>query len=83
MSLSTQEVAEHMLASGKAYTAATLKKELGLGQAYVSGKFYNIFMAKKYKTVLTCASPRTLRVVDIEGKQREQELWSTLLRASL
>ncbi|GMQ49643.1 hypothetical protein [Vibrio sp. 10N] len=81
--LSTYEIAEHMLESGKAYSITTLYKELGLDKVYVAGKFHNIYVSKKYKVNVIEEKPRTIRVIDIENKCKRQNLWSSVLQGDL
>lgn len=80
---STQEIAEHMLASGRPYTVSALSLELGLSSKYVTGKFHNIHVTKKYQTIVTSKHPREIRVIDIGNRCKKKKLWFSLLQGDL
>ncbi|WP_417762206.1 hypothetical protein [Shewanella sp.] len=76
MKLSTLEVAEHMVTTGKAYTAATLAKELGITAVEASAKLFNIRTTPKYYTHVTELPKRTVRVKAIKGQSSNQAMWN-------
>lgn len=67
MKMTTHEVAEHMVATGKAYTAAMLVSELGIAFNNASGALYNIRLGKRYQTQVSELPGRTVRVISVDG----------------
>lgn len=64
----TEALAVHMMKTGKAYTATTLARELGLSAQYVTGKLNNIHRCrKKYTVTVSEGSPRLYRVHAVRG----------------
>lgn len=77
--VTTLEAAEAMLASGKYHTAATLGKMLKITPMEASGLIYNIRHAKKYATKETQLPNRKVKVLDIEGRCKKNNLWAQVL----
>ncbi len=69
-SVSTTAAAEHMLTTGKPYTAALLAAELGISTHQASGKLYNIRTSSKYSTVATELPNRTVKLTAIKGRKQ-------------
>ncbi|AYV12338.1 TPA: hypothetical protein QD004_002431 [Shewanella algae] len=81
MPITTNQVAEHMLKSGKQYTAAMLGKELGISAELAAGKLYNIRSGKRYRCNVTPLPRRTVQVVAIDGRTRtRQQLVNAFLK---
>ncbi|WP_260846599.1 hypothetical protein [Shewanella algae] len=79
--ISTMAAAEHMLKSGKQYTAAMLGKELGISAELAAGKLYNIRTGKRYRCNVTPLPRRTVQVVAIDGRTRtRQQLVNAFLK---
>lgn len=81
--LSTSEIAEHMLSTGKTYCISSLYKELDMPISLVSGKFHNIRMAKKYETIVVSTNPIMIKVIDISGRAKEKSLWKIVLQSNI
>ncbi len=64
---STLKAAEHMLQTGRAYTAETLGKEMGVSAKVATGYLYNIRTTSKYKVIET-TNPRTIKLLSISGR---------------
>lgn len=77
--VTTLEAAEAMLASRQYHTAATLGKLLNITPMEASGLIYNIRHAKKYTTVETPLPNRKVKVLDIEGRCKKNNLWAQVL----
>ena len=74
--ISTQFVAEHMLKTGKQYSAATLGLELGINSKAASAKLFNIRVSEKYKCLVTPMPNRKIKVVAIGGMTiPKNKLW--------
>jgi hypothetical protein len=65
--ISTQFVAEHMLKTGKQYSAATLGLELGINSKVASAKLFNIRVSSKYECLVTQKPNRKIKVTSIDG----------------
>lgn len=79
--ITTQSAAEHMLTTGRRYTAAKLGKELGISAELAAGKLYNIRTAKRYGCNVTPMPSRTVQVVSIDGRSRtRQQLVNAFLK---
>ncbi|MEC4729105.1 hypothetical protein HWQ46_26740 [Shewanella sp. D64] len=77
MSNLTQDTAEHMLTTGKKYTAATLAMELGISTRQASAKLYNIRESRKYTTKQSSLPRRTVKVISISGRKLPaSQLWA-------
>ena len=77
---STREVAEHMLSTGKDYTAAILAEDLGVSTHFASGKIYNIRVSRKYQTEQTRCPGRTVKVISIGSRKvSELNLWDLVI----
>ncbi|MGR5287071.1 hypothetical protein ACP3V5_17275 [Vibrio maritimus] len=79
--MTTFEVASYMLKQGKPYTAALLARELSVSLAVASGKLYNIKTTHRYSIKLSQQSPITVEVTDIDGMQRKECLWRSILQS--
>lgn len=76
----TQKAAEHMLATGRFYSAGLLGRELGISAVDASGKLANIRHAKKYQCVVTALPNRLVKVVAINGSAvAKAALWELAL----
>ena len=81
--MTTHEVAESMLDSGRFFTASTLAKTLGIPLDNANNTLYNIKTTKKYQTV-TEGKPVAVKVIDIQGKKKPlNELMTTLYNEAL
>ncbi|MCW3171390.1 hypothetical protein [Shewanella subflava] len=78
--LSTSYVAEHMLQTGKLYSAAELAFELGTNTKVASAKLFNIRVTKKYECEIKPAPNRKVRVIAIDGVSvSKNALWDFVL----
>lgn len=77
--VTTLEAAEIMLKSGQFYTASSLGKALGLPAYKASGLLYNIRHANKYQIIETAKPNRQVKVIDIEGLAKRNNLWALAL----
>ncbi|TVP11759.1 hypothetical protein [Shewanella sp. KCT] len=68
--VSTTAAAEHMLTTGKPYTAALLAEELGISAQQASGKLYNIRTSSKYNAIVTELPNRTVKLTAIKGRKQ-------------
>ncbi|QYJ79394.1 hypothetical protein [Shewanella acanthi] len=76
----TDQAAEHMLATGKYYTAGMLANELGISAVEASGKLFNIRHAGKYQCDCTPLPNRKVKVSAIKGRATsKQVLWALAL----
>jgi hypothetical protein len=74
--LTTNEVAIHMLKSGKYYTAAELAKETGMTAKEASGKLCNIRKCVRYGTIETPLPNRKVKVRRVQGSEHINEsIW--------
>lgn len=79
--ITTQSAAEHMLTTGRRYTAAKLGKELGISAELAAGKLYNIRTGKRYRCNVTPLPRRTVQVVAIDGRTHtRQQLVNAFLK---
>jgi len=75
--MNTEKVAEHMLSTGKFYSASLLAAELGISAVEASGKLFNIRNSKKYKCQVTELPGRKIRVLQIGGRKiSNAALWN-------
>lgn len=78
--MKTLLVAEHMLTTGKAYTAGLLSRELGISVTEASGKLFNIRNSKKYVCLVSPLPGRKVKVVTINGRKiSSSKLWRMAL----
>tara|TARA_Y100001001_G_scaffold59284_2_gene56124 strand:- start:5293 stop:5535 length:243 start_codon:yes stop_codon:yes gene_type:complete len=71
----TENAAEVMMRTGEWYTAAKLGRELGVHAMKASGLIYNIRHSSKYKVEETSMPGRKVKVLDISGRVRNNDLW--------
>lgn len=78
--MNTYLVAEHMLSTGRHYTAAQLGAELGISAIEASAKLWNIRHSKKYQYECTNLPNRTIKVSAIKGRTMSKNvLWNLVL----
>ncbi|AYV11538.1 hypothetical protein [Shewanella sp. 10B] len=68
MDYTTVKVAEHMITTGRYYSAALLGKELGMSAQQVSGKLYNIRTSCRYQCEVTALPNRLIKMLSINGR---------------
>lgn len=77
----TNEVAEHMLTTGRHYSAAQLGAELGITAQAASSKLYNIRTTGRYQCEVTAKPGRLVKVLSINGSTRTRtQLVNTFLK---
>ena len=78
--MNTVSVAEHMLSTGKLYSASMLASELGISAIEASGKLFNIRNASKYQCEVTPLPGRKIKVISISGRRvSKTALWNLAL----
>ncbi|WP_088213173.1 hypothetical protein [Shewanella sp. Shew256] len=78
--MNTYLVAEHMLSTGRHYTAAQLGAELGISAIEASAKLWNVRNSQKYQCECTNLPNRTVKVLAIKGRVNSKKaLWDLVL----
>lgn len=78
--MNTSYVADHMLSTGKHYTAGQLGAELGISAIEASAKLWNIRHSKKYQCDCTNLPNRTVKVTAINGRSiNTRSLWNLVI----
>ncbi|RBP75298.1 hypothetical protein DET47_12337 [Shewanella putrefaciens] len=78
--MNTLAAAEHMLSTGRFYSASELGAELGISAVEASGKLFNIRTSKKYQCDVTPLPNRKIKVVEINGRTiSSKSLWNLAL----